>query len=70
MLPPVLVIVGAIALALLFGILGAIFATPLLVVAMVCVKMLYMEDALGERVDVPGSTSSSSPARTHARSRS
>lgn len=53
-LPPVLVLMAAIAFALLFGILGAIFATPLLVVALVCVKMLYMEDALGERVEVPG----------------
>ena len=53
-LPPVLVLVATIAFALLFGLIGAIFATPLLVVVMVCVKMLYMEDVLGERVDVPG----------------
>jgi predicted PurR-regulated permease PerM len=57
-LPPVLVIVSAIAFTLLFGIIGAIFATPLLVVVMVCVKMLYMEDALGEQVEVPGTTAS------------
>lgn len=47
-LPPVLVIIGAIAFALVFGTLGAIFATPLLVVAVVWVKMLYLHDALGE----------------------
>jgi predicted PurR-regulated permease PerM len=53
-LPPVLVLVSTIVFALLFGLIGVIFATPLLVVVMVCVKMLYMEDVLGERVDVPG----------------
>jgi predicted PurR-regulated permease PerM len=53
-LPPVLVLVATIAFALLFGILGAVLATPLLVVVVVLVKMLYMEDALGERPAVPG----------------
>ncbi len=54
-LPPVLVLVGTIALTLLFGPIGAVFATPLLVVVLVVVEMLYMEDTLGQRVDVPGS---------------
>lgn len=53
-LPPVLVLVGTIALSLILGILGLIFAAPLLVVLMVWTKMLYMQDALGERVAVPG----------------
>lgn len=53
-LPPVLVLVGTIAFALLFGIIGAVFASPLLVVVVVAVKMLYMEDVLGERAKVPG----------------
>jgi predicted PurR-regulated permease PerM len=47
-LPPVLVLVSAVGFALIFGILGAIFATPLLVVAVVWVKMLYMHDTLRE----------------------
>lgn len=47
-LPPVLVLFSAVGFALIFGILGAIFATPLLVVALVWVKMLYMHDTLRE----------------------
>lgn len=53
-LPPVLILVGTIALSLLFGVLGLIFAAPLLVVLMVWTKMLYMQDTLDERVPVPG----------------
>jgi predicted PurR-regulated permease PerM len=53
-LPPVLVLLGAVALALLFGVLGAIFATPLIVLIVVLVKALYMQDVLGERVELPG----------------
>ena len=53
-LPPVLILIGTIALSLLFGVLGLIFAAPLLVVIMVWTKMLYMEGVLAERVDVPG----------------
>jgi predicted PurR-regulated permease PerM len=53
-LPPVLLLVATIAFTLLFGILGAIFAAPLLVVILVFVKMLYVEDVLDERVEVPG----------------
>jgi predicted PurR-regulated permease PerM len=53
-LPPVLVLVGTIGFVLIFGVLGAIFATPLLVVAVVWVKMLYMQDTLREDVPVKG----------------
>jgi predicted PurR-regulated permease PerM len=53
-LPPVLLIIATLAFTLLFGIMGAIFAAPLLVVVVVLIKMLYMEDVLGERVEVPG----------------
>jgi predicted PurR-regulated permease PerM len=53
-LPPVLILIGTIALSLLFGVLGLIFAAPLLVVLMVWTKMLYMQDALDENVRVPG----------------
>jgi predicted PurR-regulated permease PerM len=56
-LPPVMVLVGTIAFSLLLGILGLIFAAPLLVVVMVWTKMLYMQDALEERVSVPGARS-------------
>jgi hypothetical protein len=33
---------------------GVLVATPLTVVATVAVKMLYQEDVLGERTQVPG----------------
>ena len=53
-LPPVLVLFAVIAAGLLFGILGIIVATPLMVVVMVLTKMLYVQDALGKDVEVPG----------------
>lgn len=53
-LPPVLVLFAVLAAGLLFGILGLIVATPLSVVVLVLVKMLYVEDALGKSVEIPG----------------
>lgn len=53
-LPPVLVLFGAVAAGLLFGVAGVVVATPLTVVATVAVKMLYQEDVLGEPTQVPG----------------
>lgn len=51
-LPPALVLIAAVAFTLLFGPLGAVFASPLLLAALVGTKMLYMEDALGEDLGV------------------
>lgn len=45
-LPPVLGITAAVIFGLLFGIAGVIFATPLMVVAMVLVQKLYIEELL------------------------
>jgi predicted PurR-regulated permease PerM len=54
-LPPALTILGQFLFAELFGIIGLFVAAPLTVVAVVALKMLYVEDALGdETVDVPG----------------
>lgn len=53
-LPPVLVLLALTGFGLLFGILGILLATPLLVVAMVLVNKLYVEHGLGEEVHVPG----------------
>ena len=47
-LPPVLTIAGQLALGSLLGLLGFILATPLTAVAMVIVRMLYVEDVLGD----------------------
>jgi predicted PurR-regulated permease PerM len=48
-LPPALGLVGVVIFGLLFGILGVLFATPLMVVVMVMVQKLYIEAALDEK---------------------
>lgn len=48
-LPPALILLGQIAMALLAGSLGLILATPLVALTIVWVRMLYVEDALGDR---------------------
>jgi predicted PurR-regulated permease PerM len=45
-LPPVLGITAAVIFGLLFGLTGIIFATPLMVVAMVLIRKLYVEGIL------------------------
>jgi predicted PurR-regulated permease PerM len=51
-LPPVLTIVTQGLMALLFGFLGLMIAVPLLAAVMVPIKMLYVEDALGDEIEV------------------
>ena len=53
-MPPVLSILAVVLAGALFGVLGLIAAAPLAVVAMVAVKMLYVEDVLGDRLGVSG----------------
>lgn len=55
-LPPVLGITAAVIFGLLFGIVGVIFATPLMVVAMVLIQQLYIEGVLES--DEPAAASS------------
>jgi predicted PurR-regulated permease PerM len=52
-LPPALTIVAQVLLGVLVGGLGLILATPLAAVAFVLVRMLYLEDTLGERIVKP-----------------
>lgn len=47
-MPPVLTLVAAFVMGTLFGALGLLVATPLAAVGLVLVRMLYLEDALGE----------------------
>ncbi len=54
-LPPVLTIIAVLAVGTLFGLPGLLVATPLLAVGLVLVKMLYVEDVLGDEVKVAGS---------------
>ena len=50
-LPPVLTIASQLALAILFGAVGLILATPILAVVMVLVQTLYIQDVLGDEPD-------------------
>lgn len=53
-LPPALTIFSIIAAGLLFGVMGVIFAAPLLVVIYVLVKRLYVREALHTDTTIPG----------------
>lgn len=53
-LPPVLTILGQALLALVFGFLGLLVAVPLIAAAVVTVKMLYVEDVVGDEVEIAG----------------
>ncbi len=51
--PPALTIIAEVLGGILFGVLGIILATPFVAVLVVLVKMLYIEDVLGDKaVDV------------------
>ena len=53
-LPLVLVIGSQLLIAVLFGFLGLLLAVPIVAVVFVAVKMIYVEDILGRRVEVKG----------------
>ncbi|HET8612517.1 MAG TPA: AI-2E family transporter [Sphingomonas sp.] len=53
-IPPVLLLLGVIAMGTLFGIMGVIFAAPLAVVLYVLVKKLYVREALETFTPLPG----------------
>ncbi|HYE08111.1 MAG TPA: AI-2E family transporter [Planctomycetota bacterium] len=53
-LPAVLTIIAQVLMGLFVGIIGVALATPLVIVVIVLVKMLYVEDALGDRLELPG----------------
>ena len=55
-LEPALIITAQLAFGLTAGALGVLLATPLTAVALVAVKMLYVEDVLGEGTDVEGTS--------------
>lgn len=50
-LPPVLTLLAQAILALVFGFLGLFVAVPLVAAALVTVRMLYVEDIVGEGLD-------------------
>lgn len=57
-LPPALTLLATIIFGILFGPLGIIVATPLMVVVFVLTKLLYVEGVLGSATNVPGRPSS------------
>jgi predicted PurR-regulated permease PerM len=52
-IPPMLTISAQVVLGTLLGVIGIIFATPLTACFMVLVQRLYVEDALGDKLDRP-----------------
>ena len=52
-LPPVLTITAQVILGLAFGFIGILLASPLTAVALILIKMLYIEDLLGDRIMPP-----------------
>lgn len=53
-LPPALIIAAQVFCVMWLGPMGVLLATPLLVVVVVAVQMLYLRDGLGETVEVIG----------------
>lgn len=60
-LPPALLIMAQLLFGVLLGLPGLIIATPLVVVAVVIVQMLYLQDVLDEPIDVVGTRPRGSP---------
>jgi predicted PurR-regulated permease PerM len=56
--PPALLLTSQVIAGVTLGGLGVVLAAPLLAVLTVVVKLLYVEDVLGDDVDVPGEPSS------------
>ena len=52
-LPPVLTVLAQAGMALTFGVVGLLVAVPLLVLVMILVKMLYVEDVVGDQTLLP-----------------
>ena len=51
-------LLGIAAIGSLFGILGVVFAAPIVVVIFVAVQKLYVREALNEPTTLPGETAS------------
>ncbi len=52
-MPPVLGMVGQLLFGIFFGFLGLLLATPLVAAIIVMVRMLYVEDVLGDKEEEP-----------------
>jgi predicted PurR-regulated permease PerM len=53
-IPPVLTVLSQAVMALVFGFIGLLVAVPLLGAVMTPIKMLYVQDVVGDEVTLPG----------------
>jgi predicted PurR-regulated permease PerM len=58
-IPPALMLLGIITISSAFGVAATIFAAPIVVIVFVAINKLYLREALGERVSLPGEQSGS-----------
>jgi predicted PurR-regulated permease PerM len=65
-LPPVLTMAAIVLAGALFGVVAILVATPLMAMVLVIVKMLYVEDVLGEEMNVEGVHKDGGPVSTIA----
>ena len=54
-LPPALLVIAQFLMGVLAGLTGVLVATPLAVSVIILVQMVYLEDVLGDTVQVMGS---------------
>ncbi len=54
-LPPAFTLLGTVMAGLVFGPLGLIVGTPLVLIILIVYRMLYQHDFLGDKVHIPGS---------------
>jgi predicted PurR-regulated permease PerM len=62
-IPPLVLILGIVAITTLFGWNAAIFAAPIAVIVFVAVKKLYVRDSLGDPTPIPGEPNGAAPRR-------
>jgi predicted PurR-regulated permease PerM len=60
--PPALLLTAQVIAGVTLGPLGVVLAAPLIAVTLVTVKLLYVEDVLGDDVEVPGEPPSAARA--------
>jgi predicted PurR-regulated permease PerM len=65
-IPPVLTITAQGVLSLVFGFIGLLVAVPMLAAAIVPIKMLYVQDVVGDEVKLPGQSDDSTSDTSHA----
>jgi predicted PurR-regulated permease PerM len=58
-IPPVLTITAQGVMSLVFGFVGLLVAVPMLAATLVPIKMLYVQDVVGDEVKLPGQTNDS-----------